>query len=375
MFAGLNLFRNRVTEALNIDDFEFSQNFPMFFDKLEKANYFLESVLRTLEEDIYSRILMWLLNDPLLDGGQWDMFVNLVNKYGAVPKSVMPETFHSSNSAIMNQLLTSQLRQWASELRDQYAKSAEMEMLRERKQLFMLEFYRMLTYFLGDPPERFTYDYRDKDKKHNTIANITPVEFFNRFAKVNLEEYVSLIHAPTYDKPLGKVFTIDFLGNVIEGRKVLYLNTTLDNIKNCTIRQLQDQEPVWFGCDIRMQTERQKGLMDSEVFLFNQALGTHFALDKTTRLLYGDSLLTHAMVFTGVHLDRGIPVRWKVENSWGEERGEKGFFIMSDSWFDQFTYQVVIHKKYLAPDLLKQLKADPIILPPWDPMGSLAKLI
>jgi bleomycin hydrolase len=273
---------------------------------------------------------------------------------------------------MMNQLLTSILRQWASELREDYTKGVDQRKLRSRKQELLLEFYRILTYFLGDPPEKFTYDYRDKNEDHHSISDITPVEFFRNYVKVNLGDYFSLINAPTPDKPFDRTYTVDFLGNVIEGKRVTYLNTTLEELKDCTIEQIKNKEPVWFGCDIRLQTERKKGLMDDKVFLFENSLGTNFELDKANRLLYGDSLLTHAMVFTGVHLQDKKPVRWKVENSWGEERGEKGFFIMSDGWFDEYNYQVVIHKKYLSSDMIEQLKQDPIVLPPWDPMGSLA---
>lgn len=372
MFAGLNLFRPLIVKKLNVDDFEFSQNYPMFFDKLEKANYFLESILRTLDEGIYSRIVMWLLNEPLQDGGQWDMFVNLVNKYGTVPKSVMPETFHSSNSELMNQLLTSQLRQWAAELRELQGKGKTVKELRKQKEKYIREFYRLLTFFLGDPPYKFTYEYSDKKGTHKSIENLTPQKFYKEYVGIDLDEYISLIHAPTPDKPFGKTYTIDFLGNVTEGKKVLYLNTPLAAFKKFTIAQLRDKEPVWFGCDIRWQTERKKGLMDTRVYLFNHTLGIQSERDKTHRLLYGDSLLTHAMVFTGVNITNRKPTRWKVENSWGEERGEKGFFIMSDEWFDEYTYQVVIRKKYLPPELLEQLKQKPKILPPWDPIGTLA---
>lgn len=373
MFAGLNLFRDKVTMSLNLDDFEFSQNYPMFYDKLEKANYFLESILRTLDEDIYSRIIMWLLTDPLQDGGQWDMFSNLIEKYGAVPKSVMPETFHSSNSALMNQLLTSKLRQRAAELRTGHTEGKSIHELRRQKAEYVTDFYRLLSYFLGEPPQEFSYSYRDKDKNHKTIENISPVQFFKEYVGTSLDDYVSLIHAPTPDKAFGKTFSVDFLGNVVEGKKVSYLNTSIDMLKEASIKQLEEKEPVWFGCDVRLQTEKKKGLMDPKVFLFDHSLDTTLSLDKTGRLLYGDSLLTHAMVFTGVHLTNGKPDRWKVENSWGEDRGEKGFFVMSDTWFDEYNYQVVINKKYLSNALKKQLALDPIVLPPWDPMGSLAR--
>jgi bleomycin hydrolase len=372
MFAGLNLFRTAIANKLQVDDFEFSQNFPMFYDKLEKANFFLESVLRTINEEIYSRIVMWILYDPLLDGGQWDMFVNLISKYGAVPKSVMPETFHSSNSALMNQLLTSQLRQWAAELRDLYRQDAKIELLRSKKEEYLLEFYRILTYFLGTPPLQFNYEYRDKDGNFHTIENITPPDFYRKYVGIDLNDYISLIHAPTPDKPFGKTYTIDFLGNIVEGRIVKYLNTRLEELKKATISQLKDGLAVWFGCDIRFQTERKKGLMDPRIYLFDHSLGTTFKLDKSARLLYGDSLLTHAMVFTGVNISNNEPNRWKVENSWGEDRGEKGFFIMSDQWFDEYVYQVVIHKDYLAAELLEQYNQEPVVLPPWDPIGALA---
>jgi bleomycin hydrolase len=372
MFAGLNLFRPQVIKKLNVEDFEFSQNYLMFFDKLEKANYFLESILRTIDEEIYSRIIMWILDDPLQDGGQWDMFVNLVNKYGAIPKNVMPETFHSNNSALMNQLLTSKLRQWAEELRNMYASGVKMEELREFKTTCIQEFYHILTYFLGDPPVNFDFEYKDQEGTFHRVKAITPLRFYTEYVGIDLNDYYSLIHAPTPDKPFGKTYTIDFLGNVVEGKTIIYLNAPLDAMKKCTINQLKNGEPVWFGCDIRWQTERKKGLMDTRLFLFDHSLSTTSSLDKTGRLLYGESVLTHAMVFTGVNLSNEKPTRWKVENSWGEERGEKGYFIMSDSWFDEFNYQVVINKKYLTSELLGQLKQEPIVLPPWDPMGSLA---
>jgi len=372
MFAGLNLFRPVVVNKLNIDDFEFSQNYMMFFDKFEKANYFLESILKTLDEDIYSRIIMWLLAEPLQDGGQWDMFVNLIKKYGAVPKNIMPETYHSNNSALMNQLLSTQLRQWASDLRTKYRTGVGLQDLRKLKKDYLKNFYRMLTYFLGDPPSHFIFEYRNKSDVLISAGGITPLAFYTKYVNTDLDNYVSLIHAPTPDKPFGKTYTIDFLGNVAEGKRILYLNTPLDTIRECMISQLNNKEPVWFGCDVGWQTERKKGLMDTEIFLYGQALGSEFSMDKSNRLLYGQSKLTHAMVITGYHDGNGKPVRWKVENSWGEERGEKGFFIMSDSWLNEYAYQFVIHKKYMPEDLIRQTKQDPVVLPPWDPMGSLA---
>ena len=372
MFAGLNLFRQLVSKKLNVEDFEFSQNYMMFFDKLEKANYFLESVLRTLNEDVDSRIVMWLMKDPLQDGGQWDMFTSLIKKYGAIPKPVMPETFHSNNSNVMNQLLTAKLRQWAAELREESGKGSAISNLREKKEKYIVEFYRLLSCFLGDPPDSFLFEYNDKKGKHQQIGTLRPIEFYNEFVGIDPDDYISLIHAPTPDKPFNRSFTIDFLGNVVGGKEIRYLNIELDEFKKLAVRQIKDREPVWFGCDVRLQVERKKGLMDPKVYMFDHALGTTFNLDKTRRLLYGESLLSHAMVFTGVNIRNGKTDRWKVENSWGEDRGEKGFFVMSDSWFDEYNYQIVVHRKHISGSMLKAYEADPVVLPPWDPMGSLA---
>ena len=372
MFAGLNLFRKMITDELNIKDFELSQSFPMFYDKLEKANYFLESILKTMDEDIYSRIVMWLLKDPMQDGGQWDMFVNLVHKYGAVPKNIMPETYHSSNSYVMNKILTAKLRQYAMNLRDAHLKGSDEKQLRDKKRVMVGEFYEMLTYFLGIPPSDFDFEFRDENDHFNADRGLTPKTFYDKYIGIDLNNYVSIINAPTPDKPFMKTYTVDYLGNVVEGNQVLYLNLSNKEMKELTLKQLQNDEPVWFGCDITLSAEKQLGIMDTDIFLLEKALNNKIDLNKSERLLYGESLLTHAMVLTGVNVIDDKPNRWKVENSWGEERGEKGFFIMSDTWFDEYNYQVVINKKHLTRQQLEALEQKPLVLPPWDPMGSLA---
>lgn len=373
IFAGLNLIRDQIAKDKNLKDFELSQVHIFFYDKLEKANYFLENVLKTIDEDIYSRIVMWILKDPIQDGGQWEMFTNVIEKYGIVPKYAMPETYHSRNSAVMNNVLTAKLREYAKELRYQHKKGKLTEELREMKTGMLKEFYLLLCTFLGTPPEKFTFEIRDKDSELITDNDLTPVSFYKKYAKVDLDNYVSLINAPTPDKPYHTTYTVDFLGNVIEGKKIKYLNVDIEKLKEATIAQLKDEKPVWFGCDVRLQTERKMGLMDTDIFLYEDALETKIKLDKSERLLYGESFLTHAMVFTGVHLAKDKPVRWKVENSWGEDRGEKGFYLMTDKWYDEYNYQVVVHKDYLSEEMKKELEKEPTVLPPWDPMGSLAK--
>lgn len=372
LFAGLNTFRQKISKELKIKDFELSQNYPMFWDKLEKSNYFLENVLDTLDEDIYSRVFMWLLDAPVQDGGQWDMFANLVKKYGVVPKEIMPETFHSGDTVHMDRLLTLKLRDNAAELRNLARDGKSMEALRQRKNEMLSEIYRMIAFFLGDPPSKFDFEFRDKNDKYFQVLNLTPHDFFEKYVKLNLDDYISVINAPTDDKPFNRTFTVKYLGNMKDGKDVLYLNVDIDTMKKMTLAQIKDGVPVWFGCDMGKMLDSDAGIMDSKLYLYEEALGVPFGLDKAGRLLYGESQLTHAMVFTGANLVNGEPNRWKVENSWGEKLGKEGYFVMSDEWFDEFNYQVVIDKKYISDHLMKALDQKPIVLPPWDPMGSLA---
>ncbi|MBX6350015.1 MAG: C1 family peptidase [Clostridia bacterium] len=374
MFAGLNTLRVAVMRRCKLKEFELSQAYQMFWDKFERSNYFLEAIIETRDEDLHGRLVAWLLDAPLNDGGQWDMFVNLVEKYGVVPKYAMPESFHSSDSAGMNRILTLKLREYARRLREMYHQgNASLAELRAEKERMLGEVYRLLVRFLGEPPSRFDFEYRDKDGDFHRDPGLTPQEFLQAYVGLDLSEYVSLIHAPTADKPFGRTYTVQYLGYVKGGRDVLYLNVEIETLKEMALRQLLDGEPVWFGCDVGKMSDRASGVLDARLYDYEGVLGVRFDLDKAGRLDYGESRMTHAMVFTGVNLVNGRPNRWKVENSWGTEPGHQGFFVMSDDWFDEFMYQVVVKKSYLPPELQEALKQPPIVLPPWDPMGSLAR--
>jgi bleomycin hydrolase len=373
MFASLNVMRLKVMEKLNLEDMELSQVYPLFWDKLEKANYFLENILETLDEEVEGRVISFLLHDPLCDGGQWDMFVNLVGKYGVVPKEAMPESFSSSNTKEMNFLLTAKLRNFACDIRAAFDEGKSLDELRKLKERMLNEIYRMLCISLGEPPKTFTYEVRDKNDQFIRVENITPLNFYDKYVGMDLSEYVSIINAPTDDKPFDRTFTVQYLGNIKGSSPVLYLNLRSNELKRMAIKQMQDGEAVWFGSDVSHFTNRISGIMALNTFDFDGLFTTEFPMDKGQRLDFGQSCMNHAMVLTGVNLDEeGKPNRWRVENSWGEEKGNKGFFVMSDNWFDQFTYQVVVHKKYLSDQQLAILKTDPIVLKPWDPMGSLA---
>lgn len=373
MFAAMNVLRLQVMKNLNIENMELSQAYPLFFDKLEKSNYFLESILKTLDEKLDSQLVQHLLRDPLCDGGQWTMLVNLVKKYGVCPKEVYPESFSSSNTYALDTYLTLKLREYCSVLRKEYANGEPIEKLRDKKEEMLNEVYHILCLSLGEPPLKFDYEYVDKDKKYHKISNVTPTKFFEKYVKVNLDDYVSILNCPSETHPLNRTFTVNFLNNVEGGDPVLYLNLPIERVKELCIDQLKDGEVVWFGSDVGQFSTRESGILSIKVIEADKLLDTSFNMSKGERVDYGESLMTHAMVLTGVNLvDDKNADRWRVENSWGKDVGYDGYYSMDDEWFENFVYQAVINKKYLTKEELEKLKEKPIELNPWDPMGSLA---
>ena len=373
MFAALNTMRHSMRENLHMkDDFELSQNYTFFWDKLEKSNYFLENVLQTAELPTSDRKVAWLMQTPQQDGGQWDMLVALIQKYGVVPQTVMPETFNSSNSTEINKQLNLKLRKDAVELRELVAANKSDADIQKAKEKMLNEIYRMLAYTFGEPPASFDFEYRDTDNNYHRIENITPQEFFKKYVGWNLDDYVSIINAPTADKPFNHMYTVEMLGNVLGGRQVRHLNLDMQTFRKVAIEQLKHGESVWFGSDVGQESDRKKGIMDTNLYHQDELFDVDFSMSKAERLDYGESMMTHAMVLTGVDLVDGQPTKWKVENSWGDKVGEKGFFVMSDDWMEEFCYQIVVNKKYLPKDLQEILKEEPTVLAPWDPMGALA---
>lgn len=373
MFAAMNVLRFHLIHSLKLKDFELSQNYTLFYDKLEKSNYFLENILETLKEPTGGRLISWLLQSPLGDGGQWDMICSIIEKYGVVPKYAMPETAVSSMTKEMNGYLTEKLRGFACELRKRHQAGESLEALKESKGRMLQEIHGILCTCLGEPPKSFDFEVTGKDGVFHRDCSLTPQEFYKKYIGFELKDYVSLIHAPTEDKPFHKSYTVKYLGNVKEGRPVRYLNLPIEELKRAAIAQMQDGSPVWFGCDVGKRSSREDGIMDLDMYKLEDMLGVEFPMTKAERLDYGQSKMTHAMVFMGVNLDEnGRPNRWRVENSWGEDKGQKGFFVMSDPWFNEYLYQIVVHKKYLTEEERKEYESEPVVLEPWDPMGALA---
>ena len=374
MFAALNTFRHKMISSFQLEDFELSQAHTFFWDKYEKSNWFLEQVIATADQDLTSRKVAFLLQTPQQDGGQWDMVVSLFEKYGVVPKSVYPESISSSNSRELNTYLNKLLRQDAQILRDLIHSGADNEAVASKKKALLQEIFNFLAMSLGLPPREFDFSYRDKDNQFHSESGLTPQSFYKKYVDLQLDDYVSIINAPTKDKPYGKSYTVDMLGNVVGSRPVRYLNVPMDRLKEVAIAQMKAGETVWFGSDVGQVSNRKAGILATDVYDFEAGMDIHLTQDKAGRLDYAESLMTHAMVLTGVDLDEaGQSLKWKVENSWGDKVGTDGYFVASDAWMDEYTYQIVVRKEFLTSDELAAYEAEPIVLAPWDPMGALAK--
>ncbi len=374
MFAALNTFRHKMIANFQLEDFELSQAHTFFWDKYEKSNWFLEQVLATADQELTSRKVKFLLDTPQQDGGQWDMVVSLFEKYGVVPKSVYPESISSSDSRELNQILNKLLRQDAQILRELRAEGAESVELQTKKEELLQEVFNFLAMNLGLPPCQFDFAYRDKDNHFHSESGLTPLTFYQKYVDLKLDDYVSIINAPTEDKPYGRSYTVEMLGNVVGSKPVRYLNVEMDRLKELAIAQMQAGETVWFGSDVGQSSNRKAGVMAEGMHDFTASMDIRLTQDKAGRLDYSESLMTHAMVLTGVDLDEnGKAKKWKVENSWGEEVGNKGYFVASDAWMDEYTYQIVVRKEFLTAAELAEYEAEPLVLAPWDPMGALAK--
>ena len=372
MFAGLNLCRVDTRNVLNVKEFEFSQNYLMFWDKMERANFVLEAIIETADRATDDRTVAFLLRNPISDGGQWDMFTALVAKHGVVPKTAMDETESSSNSSRMNSSLNYQIRQGAKRIRDAYTRESGLVELREIKDQTLKVVYDVLCIHLGTPPTEVDWQWKDKDGEFTRAGTLTPQEFANEYLQTDIHDYVSLVHDPRESSPEGATFTVEYLGNVVDAPAIRYLNVDIQLMKDIALKMLQDGKPVWMGCDTGKQMHRDLGLWDADLFDYGSVYGTDFSMDKAERLEYHQTAMTHAMMFTGVDVVDGIPRRWRVENSWDDKVGNKGFFLMNDSWFAEYMFEIAVPKEYLSAELQDALELDPIVLPAWDPMGSLA---
>jgi bleomycin hydrolase len=358
-------------KKLNVKNFEFSQSHIHFWDKFERSNHLLEAVLETSDRNLDDRTIAFLLGDPIGDGGQWNMAMNLIRKHGLVPKTAFPESKSSSNTGRMNAILKHILRTTASELRAIIDAGGSLAEARARKDERLADIWRILCIHLGTPPEKFDWQWEDKDGKFHRRGTLTPQEFAAEYVELDWEDYVCIVNDPRNE--YYRTYTVDFLQNVAGGPPVIYLNVPSSEMKDITQKLLEDGLPVWMGCDVGKQMHRQRGLWDAKLFDFAELYGTEFKMNRADRLRFGQTMMTHAMLFTGVDVVDGKPRRWRVENSWGtKDSGEKGYYTMNDSWYDEYMFEIACPSAYLSDEMSAGLDTEPIVLPAWDPMGSLA---
>jgi bleomycin hydrolase len=370
LFATLNLLRVGAMKKMNLKNFEFSQAHIHFWDKFERANHLLEAIIETSDRPVDDRTIHFLLSDPIGDGGQWNMAMNLIRKHGLVPKSAYPESDSSSATRWMNAELKNILRSSACEIRAIVDGGGSVEEAREHKEKRVADIWNMLCIHLGTPPKTFNWQWRDKDDEFHRNGRMTPQQFAAEFVDIDWEDYVCIVNDPRNE--YYQTYTIDFLQNVAGGPPVVYLNVPNKEMKEITQKLLEDGMPVWMGCDVGKEMDRKRGLWDADLFDVEGLYGIEYGMDKADRLRHNQTMMTHAMLFTGVDVVNGRPRRWRVENSWGAKTGQKGYYTMNDSWYDQYMFEIAAPTSYLNEKMLAGLEAEPVVLPAWDPMGSLA---
>lgn len=367
LFATLNTLRHEFANKYHVKDFEFSQNYLSFWDRVEKANSFFEMIIDSADLPADDRRVNALLKMPDDDGGQWANAAALVQKYGLVPKYAMPETQPSNHTSEFTQVLGKRLRKDAMILRQLHQDGATHDELENKKEELMTTIYRMCVYAFGKPAEKFDFEYYDDDKNYHKDLGLTPIEFRDKYMTRVLDDYVVLMNAP--DRPFNQMYALPDEDNVRGGKHVEFLNIDLATFKKALIDQLKAGESTWFGCDVLQQMNREEGFLDSHLYNYDQLFNTDLSFTKADRVHYYEAVCSHAMTFTGVDLIDDEPVRWKVENSWGEKVGDKGYFVMNDAWFDDYVYEVVINKKYLSDELKEALKTEPVRLELWDALA------
>ena len=363
LFTGLNVLRAKMITKYDLQEFEFSQNYNSFYDLLEKSNLFLQAIIDTRNLPMDDRKVDWLMKNPIGDGGQFTGVSNLIMKYGVVPKSAMPETFQSNNTGQMTMILKWKLREFALELREM--KSAK---LAERKEVMLTEIYRILVECLGVPPTEFEWTRYNKEGKVVSVKKYTPKGFYNEFIGEDLENnYVMIMNDPT--REYGKVYEIEYDRHVYDGENWLYINLPIERVKELAIASIKDNTAMYFSCDVGKFSNSKKGTLDINNMDYESLFRTKFPMDKKQRIQTYSSGSSHAMTLIAVDLDEaGKPRKWMVENSWGAASGYKGNLIMTDKWFEEYMFRVVLEKKYVPADVLKMLEQKPVLLPAWDPM-------
>lgn len=367
LFSVENFLREAVIKKYNLENFELSQNYISFYDKLEKANWFIESMTKEMcSRDYNDRELVCLLKDPISDGGYTEFFINLIEKYGIVPKKAFNETYQSLNTDSTNKIINALLRKMYIELKNNLNSDEKFDKIKENT---LKSVYRILCDIYGVPPTKFDFEYTDKDKKYHVERNITPLEFYKNNVGIDLKKYQTVINVPMADKPFNETYSIRNVNNVYGAEQGKFLNIDLNHFKDLAIKQLQSGEAIVFGCDVLKYLSNKDGIMSQKAFDYNTLFDVDLTLDKGDELLSRNSEINHAMLLTAVNLDEnGKPNRWRIENSWGDKSGKKGYYIASDEWFDKYVFELFINDNLLSEDDKKNLKKEPHMVEMWDPI-------
>ena len=363
LFTGLNVLRAKMIDKYELPGFEFSQNYNSFYDLLEKSNLFLQAIIDTKDLPLEDRKVDWLLKNAIGDGGQFTGVSNLIMKYGVVPKEAMPETYQSDNTGQMGMILKWKLREYALELR-----GLKNNQTKARKEAMLTEIYRILVECLGVPPTEFEWTRYDKQGKAVSTKKYTPKSFYQEFIGDDLEKnYIMVMNDPS--REYNKVYEIEYDRHVYDGENWVYLNLSIEKVKELAIASIKDNTAMYFSCDVGKFSNSKKGTLDIKNMDYESLFRTKFPMDKKQRIQTFSSGSSHAMTLIAVDLDEaGKPKKWMVENSWGASSGYQGNLIMTDEWFDNYMFRVVVEKKYVPADIMKLMEQKPIMLPSWDPM-------
>lgn len=368
LFSGMNVMRSKMIKDYNLPGMEFSQNYSFFWDQLEKSNLFLQGVIDTKDKPMDDKKVEWLFKNPINDGGQFTGVADVIMKYGLVPASVMPETFNTENTSQISRLIALKLREFGLELRTMASRKKKDRELENRKVEMLSVIYRMLVLGFGEPPHEFEWTRTDKNGVPVERKRYTPQSFYREFVGKDLQnDFVMLMNDPS--REYYRVYEIDYDRHVYDGRNWTYVNLPVEDIKEMAIASIKDNTMMYFSCDVGKFLDRKRGLLDIDNFDYASLMGTTFGMNKKERVMTFASGSSHAMTLMAVDLDEtGRPKKWMVENSWGATNGYKGHLIMTDKWFDEYMFRLVVDKKYVGAKILEILKQKPILLPPWDPM-------
>ncbi|MBM6812424.1 aminopeptidase C [Limosilactobacillus reuteri] len=363
-FAALNTLRHKFATKYKFKDFELSQNYLFFWDRIERANMFFQKIIATSDKPLHDRTVDFYLSFALNDGGQWANAASIIEKYGVVPEYVMPDTHNTKDTSDVAEVFDSLMRKDAIELRAMVQTNASATELQEAQERMMGDVYKIAAYSFGEPPAKFDLEYRDDDKKFHQVLGLTPLKFYHEYFDTNLSDYVVVTNAP--DHEMDRSYLMPAQDSVVDGLPIKFVNVPFAELQEGAIKQLQAGETVWVGNDVLQQMDRKRGLMDAKLYHREELLDVDFVMDKKHRLETKQAVVSHAMTLTGFDMVNDQPTRWKIENSWGKDNGDNGYFVMTQDWFEEYTYEAVINKKYLSDRVKKVAASEPVTLPAWD---------